>query len=363
PWDPKLLRDPRLDHWAWKSLQRVNVPETSSEPIDDSSPIDRFLSQASRAQGIKPVPMASKETLIRRLYFDVLGIPPTPEDVDDYLADTSTDAWESLVDRTLASPRYGERWARHWLDIAHYADTHGFERDQRRDHAWRYRDWVIDALNADLPYNKFIEDQIAGDVLSPADSQATIASSFLAAGPWDFVGQAETPSPVIKRLARADDLDDMVAQVMTSICGMTIHCARCHDHKLDPIPQDEYYSLVAIFSGVKRADRLVSDQESQTIEATRNQLKERKSKIDQELLRSSRGLLLADLVGGGNGFGTGVVGAGLDPSTGIAREPNDKKGFLEEVVSNRRNPTKNDWIESVFIPNGSSLAREIPTTD
>jgi cytochrome c553 len=363
PWDPKLLRDPRLDHWAWKSLQQVNVPETPSESIDDSSPIDRFLSQARRAQGIKPVPMASKETLIRRLYFDVLGIPPTPEDVDDYLADTSTDAWERLVDRTLASPRYGERWARHWLDIAHYADTHGFERDQRRDHAWRYRDWVIDALNADLPYNKFIEDQIAGDVLSPADPQATIASSFLAAGPWDFVGQAETPSPVIKRLARADDLDDMVAQVMTSICGMTIHCARCHDHKLDPIPQDEYYSLVAIFSGVKRADRLVSDQESQRIEATRNQLKERKSKIDQELLRSSRGLLLADLVGGGNGFGTGVVGAGLDPNTGTAREPNDKKGFLEEVVSNRRNPTKNDWIESVFIPNGNSIASGIPATD
>ncbi|MFM7930789.1 MAG: DUF1549 domain-containing protein, partial [Pirellula sp.] len=230
-------------------------------------------------------------------------------------------------------------------------------------HAWRYRDWVIDALNADLPYDKFIEDQIAGDVLSPADSQATIASSFLAAGPWDFVGQAETPSPVIKRLARADDLDDMVAQVMTSICGMTIHCARCHDHKLDPIPQDEYYSLVAIFSGVKRADRLVSDQESQTIEATRTQLKERKSKIDQELLRSSRGLLLADLVGGGNGFGTGVVGAGLDPNTGIAKEPNDKKGFLEEVVSNRRNPTNNDWIESVFIPNGSSIASGIPATD
>ena len=363
PWDPKQLRDPRLDHWAWKNLQQISVPVTSDNSIGDASPIDRFLSEAARAQGIQPVPIASRETLIRRLYFDLLGIPPTPEQVDEFGADESFDAWERLVDQTLASPRYGERWARHWLDIAHYADTHGFERDQRRDHAWRYRDWVIDALNADLPYDKFIEYQIAGDVLSPSDPQATIASSFLAAGPWDFVGQVETPSPVIKRLARADDLDDMVAQVMTSFCGITIHCARCHDHKLDPIPQDEYYSLVAIFSGVKRADRIVSEEESRTIESTKSQLKERKSKIDQELLRSSRGLLLADLVGGGNGFGTGVVGAGLDPSTGSVREPNDKKGFLDEVVSNRRNPTKNEWIESVFVPNGNTIASGIPATD
>ena len=135
---------------------------------------------------------------------------------DAFVNDDAPQAVERLVDRLLASPHYGERWARHWLDIAHYADTHGFERDQRRDNAWHYRDWVIKALNADLPYDQFLRDQIAGDVLRPDDADAVAATGFLAAGPWDFVGQAETPSPVLKRLARADDLDDMVTQVMTA---------------------------------------------------------------------------------------------------------------------------------------------------
>ena len=195
---------------------------------------------------LMPSPEADRRTLIRRLSFDLHGLPPTPEEVAAFEMDQDERAYESLVDRLLESPHYGERWARHWLDVAHYADTHGFERDQRRDHAWRYRDGVIRALNSDLPYDEFLRDQIAGDVLRPDDPAAVIATGFLAAGPWDFVEQAETKSEVLRRAARADDL---VTQVMTAACGVTVNCARCHDHKLDPIPTRDYYGLWAVFAG------------------------------------------------------------------------------------------------------------------
>ena len=354
-WESGSLKDPRLDHWAWQSLQNPQVPSSSVTSQQDGNPIDRFLSVAMSAHGIKPLGSASRETLIRRLSFDVLGIPPTPEESDQFVEDRSPDAWERLVDRTLGSPHYGERWARHWLDIAHYADTHGFERDQRRDHAWRYRDWVIDAFNSDLPLSTFLQHQIAGDVLPDSDPDSTIASSFLAVGPWDFVGQVETPSPMIKRLARADDLDDMVAQVMTSMCGITIHCARCHHHKLDPIRQEEYYGITAIFAGVGRGDRTVSQKESEAIEAARKELKDRKQAIDLEMLGLSHGISLADIVGGGNGFGTGTEDSGIDPSTGALRDAKDKRGFLDGVETNRLNRTNNPWIDSVFVPDGGSL--------
>ena len=353
PWGDEPLADPRLNHWAWKNIPpKIDVPNIPPD-TEATTPIDRFLVDEMNIQGITPLPHATREALIRRLNYDMLGTPPTPDEVDRFLNDDSYDAWERLVDQTLASPQYGERWARHWLDIAHYADTHGFERDQRRDHAWPYRDWVIDAFNSDLPFDTFLQHQIAGDVLQSPTDESTIASSFLAVGPWDFVGQIETPSPIIKRLARADDLDDIVTQVMTSVCGLTIHCARCHDHKLDPIRQSEYYSLTAIFSGVKRGDRVVSESQLQSIESKRQKIKTQKDAIDQELLQLTHGLSLADIVGGGNGFGTGKLGAGFDPNTGQVRLPSEKAGFLDGVVANRLNPTNSPWIDSVFVPNGS----------
>ena len=146
------------------------------------------------SKGLKPSPRADRRTLMCRLSFDLLGLPPTPEEVAAFVADPDPAAYEKLVDRYLASPHYGERWAGHWLDIAHYADTHGFERDQRRDNAYHYRDYVIRALNADQPYDEFLREQIAGDVLKPTDAEAVAATGFLAAGPWDYVGQVETTS-------------------------------------------------------------------------------------------------------------------------------------------------------------------------
>jgi mono/diheme cytochrome c family protein len=367
PWpNVDAARDSRLDHWAWQPWIVSAIPPTSTHAIGSSDdtdepkfahplqPIDSFVDTELVKQGLSPQPPASKQQRIRRAYFDLLGLPPSPDAVDAFEKDDAPDAWERLIDSLLASPAYGERWARHWLDIAHYADTHGFERDQRRDHAWRYRDWVIDALNADMPYDAFLRQQIAGDVLYPDSADATIASSFLAAGPWDFVGQAETPSPVIKRLARADDLDDMVAQVMTSTCAITIHCARCHDHKLDPISQAEYYRLSAIFSGVRRGDRLVSKPEADRMESARVELSGKRLVIEQSLRRATRGFDLADAVGGGNGFGTGVLGRGVDASTGATREPKETRDFLKDVLPNRLSRTDNPFIHCVFVPNGES---------
>lgn len=238
------------DWWSLQPVKAVSVPRGG-----EIHPVDAFLRVRLAEQGLDFSPPADRRTLIRRLSFDLLGLPPSPEEVVGFEADSRPDAYERLVDRYLASPRYGERWARHWLDIAHYADTHGFERDQKRKHAWPYRDYVIQAFNRDLPYDRFIKEQLAGDVLAPEDRDAVIATGFLAAGPWDKVGHDETPSPVLKRGARADDLDDMVTQVITATMGLTINCARCHNHKLDPIPQSDYYRLWAVFAGTQRGER------------------------------------------------------------------------------------------------------------
>jgi hypothetical protein len=304
-------RDPRLDHWAWQPVARPAVPTAPAADAPVRNDIDRFIQFKLAASNLSPAPEADRRTLIRRLSFDLLGLPPTPEDVAAFVADESPDAYEKLVDRLVASPHYGERWARHWLDIAHYADTHGFERDQLRPNAWRYRDWVIKAFNADLPYDEFLRRQIAGDVVAPDDADAVIATGFLAAGPWDFVGQVETKSDVLRRQARADDLDDMITQVMTSCCGVTINCARCHDHKLDPIPQRDYYSLVSVFAGVKRGDRPIDTERSRAD----RQLAAVEADIASLL---GPGIDLADIVGGGDGRGTGTPGFGVEVVKGEA---------------------------------------------
>jgi len=176
-YDREAARDPRLDHWAWQPMQNVSPPmlpaDLESKVTND---IDRFILAKLAEKRLVPSPEADRRTLIRRLSFDLHGLPPTPDDVDAFVNDSAPQAVEKLVNRLLASPHYGERWARHWLDIAHYADTHGFERDQRRDNAWHYRDWVIKALNAHLPYDQFLRDQIAGDVLRPDDADAVAAT-------------------------------------------------------------------------------------------------------------------------------------------------------------------------------------------
>lgn len=365
PWPDGAIagrKDPR-DWWSFKPIATPAVPDIRNPKFKIRNPIDAFVTAKLAEQNLDPSPEADAHTLCRRLYFDLLGLPPTPAELDAFVKDYNSPVVDhdsliaTTVDQLLASPHYGERWARHWLDIAHYADTHGFERDQRRDNAWRYRDWVIRALNADLPYDRFLREQIAGDVLHPDDPNCVIATGFLAAGPWDFVGQAETPSPVLKRLARADDLDDMVTQVMTAACGMTINCARCHDHKLDPILQREYYSLWAVFSGVKRGDRDVDAPATHRLAEDKARLEREIATSKAELARlEHRGLDLADIVGGGDGNGSGKKGAGLSVETGKTQEAAVSRLTPKPNVFL---PVDGDFVDGVVFPNGDGGA-EVP---
>jgi len=255
-------RDPRLDHWAWQALRSPTVPAANpdwkSHPQLESeqNPIDLFVRAKLAAEKLTPAPPADRRTLIRRLYFDLHGLPPSPEEIAAFVADPDPLAYEKLVDRLLASPRYGERWARHWLDVVHYGDTHGYDKDQPRPNAWPYRDYVIRALNEDKPYARFIEEQIAGDVLSPETRDGQEAIGMIAAGPWDLIGHLEVPETKTDgKIARHLDRDDMVANTIGTFNSVTIHCAQCHQHKFDPITQEDYYSLQAVFAAIDRDDR------------------------------------------------------------------------------------------------------------
>ena len=240
-------------HWSLTPLVRPPVPPA---PGGVTHPIDAFIRARLVGQGMNPSPEADRRTLLRRLSYDLIGLPPTPEELDRFLADPDPQAYERLVGRLLDSPRHGEHWARHWLDVANYADTHGNDHDYARPHAWPYRDYVIRAFNEDKPYARFVQEQLAGDALFPDDPQATVALGFLAAGPWDHTLMVTVRADTVDhRMAQNLDRDGMVSAALGTFQSLTIHCARCHDHKFDPISQREYYSLQAVFAGVDRADR------------------------------------------------------------------------------------------------------------
>ena len=227
-------------YWAFRKPARPPLPQ----PLDQKwahHPVDAFLMQVLEEKGLTPAPPADPATLIRRATLDLLGLPPSPEEVAVFVNDTSPDAWEKLIERLLASPHYGERWGRHWLDVARYADSNGFEHDFDRPTAWRYRDYVIQSFNKDTPYNIFIAEQLAGDELDNVTFDSKIATSFLRAGPR--VGFREKDNPQY----RLDYLDDMIATTSMGMLGLTVQCARCHNHKFDPIPQKDYYRMQAVF--------------------------------------------------------------------------------------------------------------------
>jgi hypothetical protein len=254
-----VLRDKRLagandDWWSLRPLKRPAVPKVDSNWV--RTPIDAFVLQKLSEKKLAPSREADRRTLIRRATFDLHGLPPAPEEMAAFLDDERPDAWERLIDRLLDSPRYGERWARHWLDVVHFGESHGYDKDKPRSNAWPYRDWVIEALNSDMPYDAFVARQLAGDVLYPDDPQGIVATGFIAAGPWDFVGHVELREGTLdKKITRSNDRDDMVATAMSTFLSLTVHCARCHNHKFDPISQEEYYRLQAVFAGVDRVDR------------------------------------------------------------------------------------------------------------
>ncbi len=243
------------NHWAYQPLKRPSLPRLQNTN-QVRNPIDRFIAAKLERNDLKFSHEADKRTLLRRVYLDLIGLPPTPENLRAFISDTKFDAWERVVDRLLASPRYGERWARHWMDAIHFAETHGHDQDRIRTNAWPYRDHLIDSFNRDKPYSRFIQEQVAGDVLFPEEPQAAVALGFLAAGPWDESSLRDIREDTIDRqIARYLDRDDMVTTVMQTFTSTTIQCARCHNHKFDPISQSDYYALQAVFAGVDRANR------------------------------------------------------------------------------------------------------------
>jgi hypothetical protein len=245
--DGSTIANP-ADWWSLKPLARVPVP-------GDVHPVDHFVRMTLRAKGLSPAKEADRHTLIRRLYFDLIGLPPKPEEIEAFASDKDPNAYEKLVDRLLAMPQYGERWARHWLDVVHFGETHGYDKDKPRPNAWPYRDYVIRAFNSDKPYGRFVAEQLAGDVLYPGTVDGIEALGFLAAGPWDFIGHAEVPeSKIDGKVARHLDRDDFVSNTVSTFMGLTAHCAQCHNHKFDPITQEDYYKLQAVFAAIDRTD-------------------------------------------------------------------------------------------------------------
>ncbi|MBI2826580.1 MAG: PSD1 domain-containing protein [Planctomycetia bacterium] len=234
-------------HWAFQPLVAAAPPDVADAWC--RTPVDRFIIAQLGAAKIAPNPAADPRRLVRRAYLDLLGLPPTPDEVEAFVADASPDAWERLVDRLLASPHYGERWARHWLDLARFAESHGFEHDYDRPTAYHYRDFVIKALNQDLPYDTFVRWQIAGDEYEPETPLALAATGYLAAG----VHSTQITKNQVEK-ERYDELDDITATIGTSLLGLTIGCARCHDHKYDPIPTNDYYRLLSTFTTAVRSE-------------------------------------------------------------------------------------------------------------
>ncbi|MGE0609400.1 MAG: PSD1 and planctomycete cytochrome C domain-containing protein [Pirellulales bacterium] len=265
--------------WAFRAPQPPEIPHTANTnwPLGD---LDRFVLARLESAGLSPSPAADRRTIIRRLSFDLCGLPPTPEETAAFVADERSDAYEQLVERLLAAPAYGERWGRHWLDVVRFAESHGFEMNQPRPNAWPFRDWVIRALNDDLPYNEFITAQLAGDALDKPDNDA--ATAFLVAGAWD---QVKSPDPVLTAQQRADELHDMTSTTSGVFLGLTVGCARCHNHKFDPISQQDYYALQAVLAGVEHGERPLRQADSVDRRQRLAQTEQRLAAISRELER------------------------------------------------------------------------------
>jgi hypothetical protein len=270
-------------HWAFAPMSRPPVP-----PVEQAgwvrNPIDAFVLARLEAAGLSPNPAADRRTLCRRLYYDLVGLPPTTAELDEFMADTAPDSYERLVDKLLASPQYGEKWARHWLDVVRYAESNSFERDNPKPNVWKYRDYVIRSFNDDKPYDQFVREQLAGDELDAQHGGVTAetmtATGYFRLGVWD-----DEPADPVQSLA--DEMDDLVSTTGQAFLGLTVGCARCHDHKIDPIPQTDYFALVAFFADVtsygSRGDQVSNNQYvAEDAETTRRR---------SELARSERRLV------------------------------------------------------------------------
>ncbi len=271
-------------HWAFRQPVAVKPPVVRDRSWV-RNPVDAFILNRLEQNGLAPAPAADKIALLRRAYYDLIGLPPTPAEADAFVADSSPTAYERVIDRLLDSPHYGEHWARHWLDVVRYAETNSFERDGAKPHAWRYRDYVIRALNADKPYDRFVREQLAGDELPDATRESMIATGYYRLGQWD-------DEPADRLLAKFDCLDDLVATTGQVFLGLTVNCARCHDHKIDPISQKDYYGLVAFFHNITPYETtgpnievplLAGDREREQFRASTREFNEKRRQAQAEL--------------------------------------------------------------------------------
>ena len=301
----------KTDHWSFRPVQRLTPP--AADPRFGNNEIDAFVLKTLRSRGLEPSAKADPRTLIRRLYLVMHGMPPSPSEVATFLADGEPGAWERLVDRVLASPRYGERWARHWMDVVRYADTDGFERNVERKSAFPYRDYLIEAFNTDKPYNLFIREQIAGDVLG-----MDRATGFLVAGPYDSVKSSDTNLTLMQR---QEELADMVNTTGTAFLGLTMGCARCHNHKFDPILQRDYYAMQAVFAGVQMGERPVREMRDRSDPGVLVTLRASEGRIKAELdAFRKKASQVADPVLGDKEGGRPAVSPGRNEDTFEATE-------------------------------------------
>jgi mono/diheme cytochrome c family protein len=255
------ITDKDRQFWSFIKPSRPAIPKVKNRAWVKNQ-IDAFVLAKLEEKGLKPSPAAPPRELLRRVYFDMIGLPPSPDEMTAFLKDPSEKAYAQVVEKLLASQHYGERWGRHWLDLARYADSGGYEFDVDRPHAWRYRDWVIKAFNADMPYDQFIREQLAGDQIKPGDAEALIPTAFCRNGPT--VDNADNEQ------TRSDELDDMVTTTSSVFLGLTVGCARCHDHKYDPVPQKDYYRMQAAFFPFKKTEKLLATDEEKSAHTAAN---------------------------------------------------------------------------------------------
>ena len=316
------------EHWAFVPPKRPEVPEVRDRGWV-RTPIDAFILARLEREGLRPAPEADKGTLLRRLSFDLTGLPPTPEELDAFLTDPAPDAYEKAVDRLLASPHHGERWAQHWLDLARYADSDGFEFDQARPDAWRYRDWVVDALNRDMPYDAFVRRQLAGDEIEPDDSAAFIATGFDRCYP-DMVDLND------QGLRRQVALNDVTETVGSVFLGLTIGCARCHDHKTDPIRHSDFYRLQAFFAPARFRDDypIATPSERAAHEGRHRAWRAEVAAVQADLIRLETPARLALAPGRPGGLPDDTIAAFETPAEG--RSPDQVRLVYDALAQDRR---------------------------
>mgnify|MGYP001178620502 CR=1 FL=1 len=353
--DGLILKDkkPRdLDWWSLTPLEQSTVPNSKKD-----HPVDAFVAEQLKEKKLRPVGEADSRTLIRRMSYDLTGLPPTPEALERFIHeyDSASEArrngiWRSWIDTYLASPEFGEKWAQHWLDLARYAETHGYDKDKLRPNAWPYRDYVIRSFNEDKAYGRFVQEQVAGDVLFPGEADGIIGLGFLAAGPWDFVGHYEVGEDKLDgRIAKHLDRDEMVSAVFNVFQSTTVQCAQCHHHKFDPIKMKDYYRLHAVFAAVDRTDRiydgLTSEQMEQRMTIVRqlNDLRIEEvanTKLDRELHARISGMQrrVAEI--------KEVYGSGLEPRYGYHSQLAEKADSEKWVQVDLGQPSN---VKQIFL--------------